>query len=94
MTNARALLLDDVTMGLDSAVAYHICDAIVQWSRLTRGSAVAVLNQPTPEIFELFDNVILMRRGAVVFHGPREQLRPFVTRLDFCLFARLVLRLY
>ena len=33
------------------------------------------LLQPPPEVFDLFDDVILMDAGQIVYQGPREQVR-------------------
>lgn len=32
------------------------------------------LLQPAPEIFDLFDDVLLLAEGMIVFHGPREEV--------------------
>jgi hypothetical protein len=32
------------------------------------------LLQPPPEVVEQFDNIMLMREGHVVFHGPRSMV--------------------
>ena len=31
--------------------------------------ALVSLLQPPPEVYELFDNVMLMREGRIVYHG-------------------------
>jgi ABC-type multidrug transport system ATPase subunit len=41
------------------------------------------LLQPPPEVFNLFDNVLLLSEGQVVYHGPREQVMPFFNCLGF-----------
>lgn len=42
-----------------------ILDCVV---RLRYGS------QPTPEVYNLFDDIVLLREGSVIYHGPREAL--------------------
>ncbi len=44
---------------------------------------VIALLQPTPETFNLFDDIILMREGRVVYHGPRTDLPAYLTTLGF-----------
>lgn len=34
--------------------------------------------QPTPEVYALYDNVLLLREGRVVFHGPRGALPAYL----------------
>lgn len=36
------------------------------------------LLQPAPEVFDLFDDVMLMSHGRIVFLGPREEVLPFL----------------
>ena len=77
ITNARVHLLDEVSTGLDSAITFHIFNALRSIC-LHQGTAVVTsLLQPTPETYGLFDEIILLREGEIVFHGKREHLRPF-----------------
>ena len=41
---------------------------------------VASLLQPIPEIFELFDQVVLLQDGFVVYAGPRTDVLSFLER--------------
>ena len=77
ITNARVHLLDEVSTGLDSAITFHIFNALRSICLHQRTSVVTALLQPTPETYGLFDEVILLRDGEVVFHGKREHVRPY-----------------
>lgn len=44
---------------------------------ITDGTALIALLQPTPETFDLFDDVILMAEGKIVYHGPRDCVLKF-----------------
>ena len=46
------------------------------------------LLQPAPEVYELFDDILLMAEGHVIFHGPKEDVLPFFEGLGFKLPAR------
>ena len=78
LTNARAFFLDEVSTGLDAAVTLHIFSALKQWCAINNSSVVVALLQPTPETYALFDDVILMRDGHCVFHGPRDDVAPWL----------------
>ena len=78
ITNARALFLDEITTGLDSATSFDILHALRQWTRVMSGSTMVALLQPTPECFELFDQLILLRQGAVVYDGPIGGVREYL----------------
>lgn len=58
--HARILALDSATSGLDASTAFHVCAWICAYSRHTGAAAVLVLQQPTVETFELFEDVILL----------------------------------
>lgn len=33
------------------------------------------LLQPAPEVFNLFDDVLLLAEGHIIYHGPKEDVR-------------------
>jgi ABC-type multidrug transport system ATPase subunit len=39
-----------------------------------QGTVLMSLLQPPPEVFELFDDVMLLSEGQMVYHGPREDM--------------------
>ena len=41
------------------------------------------LLQPAPEVYELFDDILLMAESHVIYHGPKEDVLPFFERLGF-----------
>ena len=83
VSNARLLCMDEISTGLDASVTYDICASIRAWAKEMRGTVIIALLQPTPEVYNLFDDILLMREGAVVYHGPRKQLPAYVTALGF-----------
>ena len=62
--------MDEISTGLDAAVTYNIIAALARGARVTNGTAVVALLQPTPEVFDQFDH-LLLREGAPVYHGKR-----------------------
>jgi len=68
--NSRVLALDGPTNGLDSVTANAVCKYVADWAHHTQGIAIATLQQPQPETFALFDEVILLAEGRVLYHGP------------------------
>lgn len=49
----------------------------------TQATAIMALLQPSPEVFKLFDDVLLLSEGACVYHGPREGALPFLESQGF-----------
>ena len=41
------------------------------------------LLQPSPQVFALFDDVLLLSEGVCVFHGPCADVMPFFASLGF-----------
>lgn len=80
ITNARVLLLDEPTTGLDAAVSRDIMVVLKKWCEVSGGSVIAALLQATPECFELYQDLILMREGVVLYHGPRAEVAEFMER--------------
>ena len=44
---------------------------------------LTALLQPQPESYDLFDDVLLMAEGSVIYHGPREEIVPFFETCGF-----------
>ena len=78
ITNARVLLMDEPTTGLDAAVARDIMVVLRKWCTISGGTVISALLQPTPECYELYDNVILMKEGHIVYQGPRQDIPHFL----------------
>ena len=41
------------------------------------------LLQPEPQVYDLFDDILLLANGRVLFDGPREQVQPHFNSLGF-----------
>jgi ABC-type multidrug transport system ATPase subunit len=77
VANPSVLLLDEPTSGLDASAAIKVMRLLKRVAR--HGTAVvAVVHQPRREIFELFDDVLLLAKGGqVAYMGPRKGCLPF-----------------
>ncbi|GLT73870.1 hypothetical protein SLA2020_457000 [Shorea laevis] len=67
----KALFMDEISTGLDSSTTFQIVTCLQQLVQITDITAMVSLLQPAPETFNLFDDVILMAEGKIVYHGPR-----------------------
>jgi ABC-type multidrug transport system ATPase subunit len=66
----QALFMDEISSGLDSSTTFQIVTCLQQLVHITDSTALISLLQPAPETFNLFDDVILMAEGKIVYHGP------------------------
>ncbi|XP_019173606.1 PREDICTED: ABC transporter G family member 32-like [Ipomoea nil] len=77
---SRVLLMDEISTGLDSSTTYQIIKYLKHSTHAFSGTTLVSLLQPDPETYSLFDDVILLSEGQIVYQGPRE------SALDFFLF--------
>ncbi|KAF3342097.1 pleiotropic drug resistance protein 3-like protein [Carex littledalei] len=80
---ANALFMDEISTGLDSSTTFQIVNSIRQSIHILQGTAVISLLQPAPETYELFDDIILISDGQVVYHGPRDNVLEFFESVGF-----------
>ncbi|CAI9101370.1 OLC1v1038676C1 [Oldenlandia corymbosa var. corymbosa] len=79
----RAFFMDEISNGLDSSTTYQILAFFQQLAHITDATILVSLLQPAPETFDLFDDVILMGEGKIVYHGPRTQVLEFFESCGF-----------
>ncbi|XP_043695113.1 pleiotropic drug resistance protein 1-like [Telopea speciosissima] len=80
---ARALFMDEISTGLDSSTTFQIVNSLKQFIHILNGTAFISLLQPAPETYELFDEIILLSDGQIVYQGPRESVLEFFESLGF-----------
>ncbi|KAJ8755785.1 hypothetical protein K2173_024329 [Erythroxylum novogranatense] len=80
---AKALFMDEISTGLDSSTTYQIVKSLRESVHILKGTALISLLQPPPETYELFDDIILLSEGHVVYQGPRGQVLQFFGEMGF-----------
>ena len=80
---ARALFMDEISNGLDSSTTFEIVNSIRQFIHILNGTAVISLLQPAPETYELFDDIILLSDGQIVYQGPRVHVLEYFEYMGF-----------
>ncbi|MFS7986455.1 putative ABC-type sulfate transporter [Helianthus anomalus] len=79
----KALYMDDISNGLDSSTTYQIITCLQQLAHITDASILISLLQPSPEAFDLFDDILLMAEGMIVYHGPCSNVLEYFEGLGF-----------
>ena len=74
---------DEISTGLDAAVTRDIVDNIVTFSKAAKTTRIISLLQPGPETFSLFDEVIVLSEGHVIYTGPIEEAGPYFAGLGY-----------
>ncbi|GBG34973.1 ABC transporter G family member 53 [Hondaea fermentalgiana] len=76
-------LYDQISTGLDSAATFDICRRITGVAKSLALTPVVALLQPPPETYSLFDEILILALGHIVFHGPREDVLPYFSSIGF-----------
>lgn len=75
--------MDEISNGLDSSTTFQIVSFLKHLVHITDATALISLLQPAPETFDLFDDVMLMAEGKIVYHGPRSYICKFFEDCGF-----------
>ncbi|CAK4472035.1 unnamed protein product [Aphanomyces euteiches] len=76
-------LLDEISTGLDAASTYDIVKALGGMAKHLNRTIVISLLQPPPEVLELFDIILILNDGYVMYHGPRNSVLKYFESLGF-----------
>ncbi|XVF78081.1 hypothetical protein PTKIN_Ptkin14bG0099900 [Pterospermum kingtungense] len=74
---AKAFFMDEISTGLDSSTTFQICKFMRQMVHIMDVTMVISLLQPTPEVYDLFDDIILLSEGQIVYQGPTKGVLEF-----------------
>ena len=61
----KTLFMDEISTGLDSSTTFQITRTLREFSHLRAATMLVALLQPTPETYELFDDIMLLSEGTV-----------------------------
>jgi ABC-type multidrug transport system ATPase subunit len=75
--------MDEISTGLDSSTTYQIVKCIKNFVHQMEATVLMALLQPAPETFELFDDLVLLSEGHVIYEGPREDVLEFFESIGF-----------
>ncbi|GAA5884428.1 hypothetical protein JCM6882_005248 [Rhodosporidiobolus microsporus] len=77
VTSPSILFLDEPTSGLDSYNAYNVVESLVQLARTYKRTVVFTIHQPQSNIVALFDKLVLLAKGRVVYSGRAEACQAY-----------------
>ena len=73
------LLLDEPTTGLDSINAENVVVAMRDLAEEQK-VVISTIHQPSSEILQMFDELLILHQGRCIFQGHFEELRPYFKR--------------
>ncbi|GJP31886.1 hypothetical protein CLOM_g15887, partial [Closterium sp. NIES-68] len=77
------MAFDEISTGLDSSATYDIVSAIRTIARVRHTTNAFSLLQPPPEVFNLFDRVIVLSEGSIIYQGPRADVLAYFEGLGY-----------
>ncbi|WAR18263.1 ABCG8-like protein [Mya arenaria] len=82
LLDPSVLFLDEPTSGLDSFTAHHLVETLAKLARNNRAVLLSI-HQPRSDIFELFDRVLILSKGEMVYCGQAQSMVPYFSDLGY-----------
>ncbi|KAK8055050.1 ABC transporter [Apiospora rasikravindrae] len=82
LANPSILFLDEPTTGLDATSAFQLVRTLKTLAKKGR-TIITTIHQPRSEIWDLFDNLVILSRGSPVFSGPMHECVPWFAQMGF-----------
>ncbi|KAI1139338.1 P-loop containing nucleoside triphosphate hydrolase protein [Hypoxylon sp. FL0543] len=80
LANPSILFLDEPTTGLDATSAYQLVRTLKTLASKGR-TVITTIHQPRSEIWDLFDNLVILSKGSPVYSGPMKECIPWFSDL-------------
>ncbi|KAJ1650668.1 FAD-dependent urate hydroxylase [Dispira simplex] len=77
VTSPSILFLDEPTSGLDAYNAYNVVECLVNLARNYHRTIIFTIHQPRSNIFALFDQLVLLAEGYMVYSGKAAACQAF-----------------
>lgn len=74
---------DEISTGLDATSTYDIIRLLVFIGKTLRLTRIISLLQPSPETVSLFDEVILLAEGHILYSGPIEEVEEYFANIGY-----------
>lgn len=79
----RVMIFDKISTGLDSAVTHDIIEYLTLLCKSLKTILICCLLQPEPSTILLFDNLILLEKGYVIYNGPTNKCEEYFLSLGY-----------
>lgn len=76
----KILFVDEPTSGLDSFQAAMVVQNLKEMAKENR-IIITVIHQPSSQMYQLFDNLMLLSEGRVIYFGKASKTMEYFTRL-------------
>lgn len=69
IVNPAMIFLDEPTSGLDTYTAYQVISILSHLARQQNRTVIATIHQPSSDIYNLFDDLMILANGRVMYYG-------------------------
>ena len=83
VTNPQILFLDEPTSGLDAFNAFNAMETIQKLAKKEKKIVLLTIHQPRTDILNLFDSIILLSNGQLLWEGPSADAIEHFTKLGY-----------
>lgn len=84
VVNPSVLFVDEPTSGLDSSAAENLVESLGRLAHKYSRTVICTIHQPSWQVFQKFDKMLLMHKGRVAYHGEaRVQLVNYFTTIGY-----------
>jgi ABC-type multidrug transport system ATPase subunit len=74
---------DEISNGLDASSTYDMVQSLLYVGRFNRLTRIFSLLQPSPETVSLFDEVVVLAEGRLIFAGPVDQVEDYFAAIGY-----------
>lgn len=82
ITDPPILFLDEPTSGLDAYTAYSLVQTLQKLAHDKERTIVVSIHQPRSNIYYLFDSLMLLAYGEVIYYGTANDSLPYFNALN------------
>ena len=83
VTSPSILFLDEPTSGLDAFNAFNVIACLVTLAKNYNRTVIFTIHQPRSNIVALFDQLVLLAKGRVVYSGPFSSCQDYFDRIGY-----------
>ena len=83
VTSPSILFLDEPTSGLDAFNAFNVVECLVTLAKNYNRTVIFTIHQPRSNIVALFDQLMLLAKGRVVYSGPFSSCQQYFDSIGY-----------
>lgn len=83
VTSPSILFLDEPTSGLDAYNAFNVVECLVTLAKNYKRTVVFTIHQPRSNIVTLFDHLILLAKGRIIYSGSQTQTQNYFGSIGY-----------